>query len=87
MSGRRGRAIRESLLAYLFLLPAFLIIFIFGIFPLAFSAYQSTLRGLNRIVGTPAGMDNYVRATGELAYVVGFWLAVVFFILAIQPAA
>lgn len=84
MSGPRGRAIRESLLAYLFLFPAFLIIFVFGIFPLAFSAYQSTLRGLNRIVGTPTGMDNYVRATGELAYVVGFWLAVVFFILAIS---
>jgi ABC-type sugar transport system permease subunit len=82
MSSRRGRAIRESLLAYLFLLPAFLIIFIFGIFPLAFSAYQSTLRGLNRIVGTPAGMDNYVRATGELAYVVGFWLAIIFLLLA-----
>jgi ABC-type sugar transport system permease subunit len=84
LSGRRGRALRESLLAYLFLLPAFLIIFTFGIFPLAFSAYQSTLRGLNRIVGTPAGMDNYVRATGELAYVVGFWLSIVFLILAVN---
>lgn len=82
LSNRRGRAVRESLLAYLFLLPAFLIIFTFGIFPLAFSAYQSTLRGLNRIVGTPAGMENYVRATGELAYVVGFWLAIIFLVLA-----
>jgi hypothetical protein len=52
-------------------------------FPLAFSAYQSTLRGLNRIVGTPAGMEQ-LRAgvPASLAYVVGFWLAIVFLILA-----
>lgn len=81
---RRARAIRESALAYLFLLPAFLIIFTFGIFPLAFSAYQSTLRGLNKIVGTYDGMGNYVRAIGDLAYVLGFWLAIVFLYLAIR---
>lgn len=84
LASRRGRAVRESLLAYLFLFPAFLIIFVFGIFPLAFSAYESTLRGLNRIVGTYDGMGNYVRAVGDLAYVLGFWLAVVFLVLAIN---
>lgn len=82
LTGRRGRAIRESLLAYLFLLPAFLIIFTFGIFPLAFSAYESTLRGLNKIVGTYDGMGNYVKAIGELAYVLGFWLAIACLFLA-----
>lgn len=76
LTGRRSSRIRESLLAYLFLLPALLIIFIFGIFPLAFSAYESTLRGLNRIVGTYDGLGNYTRAIGNLAYVLGFWLAV-----------
>ena len=45
-SGRRGRQIRENILAYIFLFPAFLIVFTFGLFPLAFSAYESTLRGL-----------------------------------------
>lgn len=87
LAGRRGRAIRESLLAYLFLLPAFLIIFTFGIFPLAFSAYESTLRGLNKIVGTYDGMGNYVKAIGDLAYVLGFWLAIVFVFLAVRTLA
>lgn len=76
LTGRRGSRIRESLLAYLFLLPALIIIFVFGIFPLAFSAYESTLRGLNRIVGTYDGLGNYTRAVGNLAYVLGFWMAV-----------
>lgn len=76
LMGRRGSRVREGLLAYLFLLPALVIIFVFGIFPLAFSAYESTLRGLNRIVGTYDGLGNYTRALGNLAYVVGFWLAI-----------
>lgn len=75
-AGRRGSRLREGLLAYLFLLPALVIIFVFGIFPLAFSAYESTLRGLNRIVGTYDGLGNYTRAVGDLAYVLGFWLAI-----------
>ena len=41
---RRFRKIAEASLAYLFLLPAFLIVFIFGIYPIAFSIYQSTQR-------------------------------------------
>jgi multiple sugar transport system permease protein len=74
-AGRQGRKLREALLAYIFLLPAFLIIFTFGIFPLAFSVYQSTLKGLNKIVGTYDGIGNYVKALGNLAYVLGFWIA------------
>lgn len=77
-AGRRGRKLREYILAYALLLPAFIIIFTFGIFPLAFSAYQSTLSGLNKIVGTYVGLDNYVRAVANLTYVIGFWLAVAF---------
>lgn len=84
LTGRRSRRIRESILAYFFLFPAFLIIFIFGIFPLAFSAYESTLRGLNRIVGRYDGLGNYVNAIGNLAYVLGFWLAIVLLFIAIR---
>ena len=83
-AGRRGRKLRESLLAYALLLPAFAIIFTFGIFPLAFSAYESTLRGLNRVVGTYDGLGNYVRAVDDLAYVIGFWLAIVFILVAVR---
>ncbi|MBK8984804.1 MAG: sugar ABC transporter permease [Chloroflexi bacterium] len=77
-AGRRGRKLRENMLAYALLFPAFLIIFTFGIFPLAFSAYQSTLTGLNKIVGTYTGLGNYVKAVANLTYVIGFWLAIGF---------
>lgn len=74
-AGRQGRRLRESLTAYLFLLPAFLIIFVFGLFPLAFSAYESTLKGLNKVLGTYDGLGNYVKAMENLAYVLAFWIA------------
>lgn len=83
LEGRRGRKLRENSLAYAMLLPAFIIIFTFGIYPLAFSVYQSTLRGLNKIVGTYDGLGNYVRAIGNLTYVLGFWLAIAFLYFAV----
>ncbi len=84
LSRKRSRKLQETLLAYLLLLPAVLIIFTFGLFPLAFSAYESTLRGLNKIVGTYDGLGNYVRAIDNLAYVLGFWLAILLIFLAIR---
>lgn len=83
-TGRQGRRVREAMLAYAFLLPAILIIGTFGLFPLLFAAYESTLRGLNRIVGDYDGLNNYVRAIGNLAYVLGFWLAVILFYFAVR---
>ena len=83
-AGRKGRKLRENILAYALLLPAFVIIFTFGIFPLAFSAYQSTLTGLNKIVGTYTGLGNYVKAVDNLTYVIGFWLAIAFVYTAVQ---
>ena len=80
----RRRKLREALLAYLFLLPAFVIVGTFGLFPLLFAAYESTLRGLNKVVGTYDGLGNYVKAIGNLAFVLGFWLAVILVILAVQ---
>ncbi len=84
MPGRRGQKVKEALLAYALLLPAFLIIFTFGIFPLAFSAYQSTLRGLNKIGGTNDGLGNYVKAIDNLAYVLMFGIAAMFLFLAVR---
>jgi len=83
-AGRRGRRLRESLLAYAFLFPAFLIIGIFGLFPLVFAAYQSSLRGLNKIVGTYDGLGNYVRAMDSLTYVLAFWIAAVALFFAVR---
>lgn len=81
-AGHRGRRLREALLAYLFLLPAFLIVGLFGLFPIVFAAYQSTLRGLNKIVGTFDGLGNYIGAVGNLTYVLGLWGALLLIFLA-----
>ena len=83
-AGRRGRRLRETLLAYAFLFPAFLIISVFGLFPLIFAVYQSSLRGLNKIVGTYDGLGNYVRAIDSLTYVLAFWLAAVALFVAVR---
>lgn len=83
-AGRKGRRLREALLAYAFLFPALLIIGAFGLFPLLFAAYESTLRGLNKIVGTYDGLNNYVRAIGELTYVLAFWVAAICLALAVR---
>jgi multiple sugar transport system permease protein len=40
-SGRKGRARKETLTAYLFLLPAILVIFVFGLWPVAHALYVS----------------------------------------------
>ena len=81
---RQGRKLREALLADLFLFPAFLIIGLFGLFPLLFAAYQSTLVGLNRIVGRYDGLNNYVRAIDNLTYVLFFWLAALLVFMALR---
>jgi multiple sugar transport system permease protein len=83
-AGQHGMKRREALLAYLFLLPAILIIGIFGLFPLIFSAYQSTRAGLNNIVGRPDGFGQYVRAIDNLAYVLAFWVSFFFLIFAVR---
>lgn len=84
VAGLQGRRLREALLAYVFLAPALLIIGTFGLFPLIFAAYESTLTGLNKIVGTYDGLNNYVKAVGNLAYVLGFWIAAICVFLAIR---
>jgi len=84
LAGRQGRRVREALLAYLFLLPAFLVVGLFGLFPLLFAAFMSTHRGLNRIPGTFDGLGNYILAIGDLTYFLGFWGGVVLVVLALQ---
>lgn len=70
--------------AYLFLLPALVIIGSFGLFPLAFSAYESVLKGINTFLGKYGGMDNYTKAIDNLAYVLAFWIAAVSVYLAFR---
>ncbi len=70
---RRLRHIREALTGYLFILPALTLIFIFGIFPVAFALYVSLHKW--RIIRTDfIGLENYVRGIGNLTYVAAFFL-------------
>ena len=67
------RTFRESLTGYLFVTPALILIFTFGIFPVAFALFVSLHKW--RIVRTDfVGLSNYVRSIGNLAYVAAFFL-------------
>ena len=74
-NSRRGRALQENLTAYLFLAPALILIFVFGIFPVGFAFFVSLYRW-RRFPGNFLGLNNYVQALDHLAYVLFFWLAI-----------
>jgi len=77
------RILREHLTGYLFVAPASVLLFIFGIFPVAFAFFVS----LNRWRRTPdefQGLDQYVNALGDFAYVLFFWLALGFIAYGVQ---
>jgi ABC-type sugar transport system permease subunit len=67
----------------LFVLPAFLIIGTFGLFPLAFSVYVS-LHRWRIIPGDYLGLDQYVKAMDTLAYATGLWVGVILIALAVR---
>jgi len=74
-TGYRGRTLREYLTAYLFISPALLLIFTFGIFPVGFALYVSMHKWrLKR--SDFLGLGNYIKAVDNLAYVFAFLLAI-----------
>lgn len=83
LAGRRGRLFRENLTAYLFIAPAMLLIFMFGLFPVAFSLYVSMYKWKIK-QGAFKGLANYTKAIDDLAYVVAFLLVIGAFWLAIS---
>lgn len=72
--GRRQRLIRENLMAYAFLAPALILLFVFGLFPVAFAFFVS-LHRWRRFPGDYLGLNNYTQALDHLAYVIFFWIA------------
>lgn len=72
-SGSRGRDLKESLTAYLFLAPGLFLIFLFGIFPVGFALYVSVHKWLI-VRGAYLGIENYVDALNSLAYISLFLL-------------
>ncbi|MCO5186456.1 MAG: sugar ABC transporter permease [Anaerolineae bacterium] len=82
LSGRSKRILRENLTAYLFLSPALLIVFAFGIFPIFFAGYVSLYKW--RIKQNEyRGLANYVTAMGDVAYVFFFLIAIALAIVGI----
>lgn len=79
---KRGRTVVENLTAYAFLTPAFLIIFTFGLFPVAFAFFVS-LHRWRRFPEGWRGLDNYVSALGNFAYIAFFWLAIGAFVFGV----
>jgi ABC-type sugar transport system permease subunit len=74
-TGRRGRHLREYLTGYLMILPAAVLVFTFGIFPVGFALYVSLHKWrLKR--GDFIGLTNYVNAVDTLAYVFFFALGI-----------
>jgi multiple sugar transport system permease protein len=80
LPGQRGRRAKEALTAYIFIFPAFLIIGVFGLFPIAFAFYVSLHRWRIK-QGDYLGLDNYTKALDTLAYVAAFWIAVILVLL------
>lgn len=74
LNTRRGQILLENLTAYLFLSPAMLIIFIFGLFPVGFAFFVS-LHEWGRFPDEYAGLEQYVGALGNFAYILFFWIA------------
>ena len=73
LSGRKLRDLREYLTAYLMISPAALLILVFGIFPVLFAVFVSVHKW--RIVRSDyIGVENYVKAIGNAAYVIMFLL-------------
>ncbi|MEX2160462.1 MAG: ABC transporter permease subunit [Anaerolineales bacterium] len=70
-SGRKGRDLREYLTGYGLIAPAIILIFLFGIFPVAFALYVSLHKWLI-LRDEFLGIGNYVAALDNLAYIGAF---------------
>ncbi|NLH00194.1 MAG: sugar ABC transporter permease [Chloroflexi bacterium] len=73
--------IKENLTGYLFILPSVLIIGLFGLFPIIFSVYMSTLNWRARKGGF-IGLSNYQQALGDFSGVLLFVAGILLFVAA-----
>ncbi len=79
--GKRRRMIREAITGYLFVLPATIATFIFGLWPVVAGLYESVKSG-SPITNRYVGLFNYVRQLGSLVYIILLILSVIFIYLA-----
>lgn len=73
--------VREQLTGYLFILPAVVIITVFGFFPIAYAIYMSLYKWQVR-KGSFLGLTNYSRIVGDWSGALYFALGMVFLFVA-----
>lgn len=76
IAGKRRRRMRDALTGYLFVLPALIATFLFGLWPVISGFYESLKSG-SPITNRFVGLDNYVRSLGSLTYVLLFAVALI----------
>ncbi|RPI31525.1 MAG: sugar ABC transporter permease, partial [Chloroflexota bacterium] len=76
---RNRRTLKEYLTGYLMIAPAVILIFTFGIFPVAFALYVSLYQWRIK-QGDFVGVGNYLNAIGSLAYLLMFALGIASFV-------
>lgn len=83
IAGKRRRQLRETITGYLFILPAALATFLFGLWPVVAGLYESIKAG-SPITNRYVGLANYERQLGSLTYAIVFAVSVIFIYLAYQ---
>lgn len=79
---RTRRLLRENLTAYLFLTPATLLLFTFGIFPIFYAIYVSLFKWRIR-QGEYRGLSNYISAMGDVGFIFFAVIALVLLVFAV----
>jgi multiple sugar transport system permease protein len=84
----RSSRIREALLAYAYLTPAFLVLIVFSLGPFVYVFYASTLKTPGAATQSYVGLDNY-RFLLDPAQQSGFWQALwttFYYVVGVVPA-
>ncbi|PKN87139.1 MAG: hypothetical protein CVU46_05340 [Chloroflexi bacterium HGW-Chloroflexi-8] len=85
----RMRRFTENITGYLFVFPALLIIFVFGLFPIGYSIYMSTFQWRVR-KGDFIGIENYSKIigdwTGLVIFIAGIGLLILAYLLWINAS-
>ena len=77
ITGKRRQLIREALTGYIFVLPAAVATFLFGLWPVVAGFYESLKSG-SPLTNKYVGLGNYVRSFGSLTYILLFALCLIF---------
>ena len=68
----------EQINGYIFILPAFLIISLFGIFPIFFGMYMS-LHKWKVFKGRFLGFENYQKILGDIRFILDFYYRITYY--------